>query len=66
MQTAMTQKILYLNIPGQERNNLTGSFTKGDHHLARRKNIIKDMRKGESTAYILGSKSILVLLDHEV
>lgn len=59
--TGVTQKILYLNLPGQWRDDLTESFTKGDSHLDGRNNLFKGMRKGESMTYIL-----VVLLDHEV
>lgn len=65
-QTAVTQKIVYLKLPGQGEDDLTDSFTKGDHHLSRENNIFKGMRKGKITACILGSKSRLVLLDCEV
>ena len=65
-QTAVTQKIVYLKLPGQGEDDLTDSFTKGDHHLSRENNIFKGMRKGKITACILGSNSRLVLLDCEV
>ena len=65
-QTAVTQKTVYLKLPGQGEDDLTDSFTKGNHHLNRENNIFKGFRKGKITACDLVSKSRLVLLDCEV
>lgn len=64
VQASMTPKIVYLNLSVQRRDDLTENFTEGDGHLGRGYNIFKGMRKRESTTYILGSKSRLVLLHH--